>query len=389
MTDRPLNILIVASWYPDKENPTSGSFIYEQAELLNSRGHNVTILHPFLLGSFKKTYRQKTHIEHSIENGNTVIRVGVRSVFPGIRVMSYKYCFQACLKAFRQFSIDFNDFDLIHSHAAFMGGYIGMSISKNFNIPQVHTEHSSGLIFEPDQYSYSDIRILRSIYNHAERLLFVSTFAKHKTCQFLQISNSVKIDVLPNLVADQFFKTDVKIDILPIKYLIIGNFIPVKNHELLLRAFSKFQDQFPEVELSLVGDGPLQQDLKHMVKSLGLKNIIWKQRLGRNGILEQLKTHQVVLSTSQVETFGLSLAEAQAMGKPVVVTASGGVRDIVTKESGIITEMSAEDYAKGLVSIQKNYTKYNAYSIRKQAYQKFSSDVIYKKLLAIYQSALV
>jgi glycosyltransferase involved in cell wall biosynthesis len=92
-----------------------------------------------------------------------------------------------------------------------------------------------------------------------------------------------------------------------------------------------------------------------------------------------------IVSTSKVETFGLTIAEAQAMGKPVVVTDSGGVRDIVTQETGIVTECSPEAFAKGLIHMIQSLDSYDPETIRETAKSRFAAEVIINQLNEIYR----
>jgi len=101
-----------------------------------------------------------------------------------------------------------------------------------------------------------------------------------------------------------------------------------------------------------------------------------------------MSTHEVILSSSIVETFGLSIAEAQALGIPTVVTNSGGVMDIVTAETGIITEPSATAYAKGILQMIQSYHAYDANRIRQLASQRFTSHGVMNQLNSIYQQVL-
>ena len=82
----------------------------------------------------------------------------------------------------------------------------------------------------------------------------------------------------------------------------------------------------------------------------------------------------------------MTIAEAQAMGKPVVVIDSGGVRDIVTRETGIVTECSSEAFAKGMLQLIQSYDTYDPETIRQSAKRRFSSEVIMEQLNEIYPS---
>jgi glycosyltransferase involved in cell wall biosynthesis len=172
------------------------------------------------------------------------------------------------------------------------------------------------------------------------------------------------------------------------RFLMIGNFIPIKNHQLLFEAFAIVQTQFPSVGLTIAGHGPLMVELQALSSSLQLKNITWLPRLSRTEVRKEIAAHHAILSTSIIETFGLTVAEAQAMGKPVVVTDSGGVRDIVTQETGIVTEGSSESFAKGILQLIQSYDTYDQETIRQSAKRRFSSEVIMEQLHEIYDQAL-
>jgi len=388
MRDNSLNILLIASWYPSVVHPTAGSFVQEQAHMLRDHGHQVTVIHPFMLGTFVSSIKKRSTVSFAQEDGIRVLRVGVVPPVPFFRGVSYAYCFQRVREAMNRFQLDPKDFAVIHSHAMFMGGVIGYMLSKKNNLPQVHTEHTSGLIFNPKQYTNKDLSLLRNTYAHCHKVLFVSQFAMKHTLSNIELESRELVVVLPNIVDASYFTSLIRpfSKATSFKFLIIGNFIPIKNHRLLLEAFSLVQKQYPAVGLSIAGNGPLEQELRALCESLKLENVYWLPRLNRAEVKVQMAAHQAILSTSKVETFGLTIAEAQAMGKPVVVTDSGGVRDIVTQETGIVTEGSSEAFAKGMLQLIQSYVTYDPETIRQSAKRRFSSEVIVEQLNEIYRS---
>jgi glycosyltransferase involved in cell wall biosynthesis len=210
---------------------------------------------------------------------------------------------------------------------------------------------------------------------------------KH-TLSNIALESREHVVVLPNIVDASFFSFPIRpfSKVTSFKFLMIGDFIPRKNHRLLLEAFSLVQKQYPAVGLSIAGNGPLEQELRALCESLKLENVYWLPRLNRAEVKEQMAAHQAILSTSKVETFGLTIAEAQAMGKPVVVTDSGGVRDIITQETGIVTEGSSEAFAKGMLQLIQSYDTYDSETIRQSAKRRFSSEVIMEQLNEIYRA---
>ena len=391
MIDKPLNILIVASWYPSAHSPAEGSFIEEQAQMLKKEGHQITILHPYILGTFLSTFFDKKFSKYEKWNGIPVLRIGTKPTVPRQRELAYKKLYSTCKKQLKRNRISIDQFDIIHSHAMFMGGYVAMNLANEFKKCFYHTEHTSGFIFHPKQYNFQDHKVIFDVFNTAKKNFFVSNFALEKTLDQFSMKRTDSHQVLHNLVDDIFFETiSPRPEKTPFKYISICNLIPRKRVDLLLKSWSELIKKYPDSLLTIAGDGPEKDKLISLVSLLELDcSVKFLTRLGRDEVKKEITSHHVLVSTSELETFGLTVAEAQAIGIPVVVTDSGGVRDIVSHETGIIADQSVENFAQGLISIRKNYDMYKPSEIRKRAHQSFSSDVIYKKLLTIYKSALV
>ena len=385
MHDKSLHILIIASWYKSIELPTNGSFIEEQARMLKNKGHKVTIVHPYLKGTFFGTLKNRTtEIKRENDEGIVTISIGVSPSLPKFRQLSY-------LKLFRQTEKQIEDYilkngvpDLIHSHALFMGGVIGMNLSKKLRIPQFHTEHTSGLIFQPEQYTKSDIHLLKEVNAHCKMVFFVSEFAKNKITQAFDLKNE-NFAIVHNVVDTIFFDSIPKTIVSPSKYLIIGNLIPIKNHNLLLKAWKVYYDIHSDSTLTIAGEGENSNELKALAEELKInQSINWLGKQNRMEVKQLIIEHHVVLSTSRLETFGLTIAEAVASGKPVVVTDSGGVRDIVKPSNGIITHQNVDSFSMGLLTIKSEYNKYDSKKIQTEAKLKFSEEAIYTILKTYY-----
>ena len=384
MSVEKLNILIVASWYPSKDNPIAGSFVHEQALMLRDFGHQVTVIHPFMLGTFARSITKRSTVSDSQEDGIRLLRVGVAPPLPFFRAISYAYCFHRVRKAMLKVQLDLKEFAVIHSHAAFMGGYIAVRLSQKVGIPFIHTEHASGLLYIPNQYTSTDKRLLRRIYSSARNVLFVSRYSLRNTLNILELSDSSRFSVAPNVINTDFFKESINRGSKPTNFLMVGDFIPVKNHELLLRAWKAVQTKYTDIKLTLIGDGINKIDFAKQFPELNMDFLTIMPRLGRQELREIMTRHDVILSSSVVETFGLSIAEAQALGIPALVTNSGGVTDIITPETGMVTAPNAIAFAKGIMQIIDSYDTFDSMRIRQLAMDRFSPPVIMQQLNAIY-----
>jgi glycosyltransferase involved in cell wall biosynthesis len=108
----------------------------------------------------------------------------------------------------------------------------------------------------------------------------------------------------------------------------VARFHPVKDHRTLLRAFAEVASARADVDLLLVGDGALRPDLERQTAELGLTPRV--RFLGvRSDVADLLRASDVFALTSVSEAASITLLEAMACARPVVVTAVGGNPEIV------------------------------------------------------------
>ena len=108
----------------------------------------------------------------------------------------------------------------------------------------------------------------------------------------------------------------------------VARFHPVKDQRTLLQAFQTVASARPDVDLLLVGDGPLRGALEEQVRTLGIESRV--RFLGvRSDVPELLSATDVFCLSSVSEAASLTLLEAMATGLPVVVSDVGGNPEIV------------------------------------------------------------
>ena len=385
MNENRNNVLLIASWFPSNDNLNYGIFIKEQADLLVKSGINLCVIHPYLLGSYFSSIPKNEVRDLEVLNNSRIIRVGIKPKLPFLRSFAYKTCLRETLKELKKNNLKIEDFRIIVSHSMFLGGYVAYEVKKIFGIPFVHIEHSSGLVTDLNQYNSFDKRLIRRVFSSSKKTYFVSDFSRFKTLENFNIEPSDKFATLHNAVNCEFFNSPIVIPSKRIfRYIIICSIIPVKNVQLLINAWRNVVQRFPNSSLTIAGEGPDKNRLIELAKTFDFnQTIIFKSKLTRSQMIQEISSCHVLVSSSKTETFGLTVAEAQAMGKPVVVTDSGGIRDIVEKETGIITKNSVSDLENGLINIQENYHIYDPITIRQKTKEKFDSNLVLSKLLKI------
>lgn len=110
----------------------------------------------------------------------------------------------------------------------------------------------------------------------------------------------------------------------------VGRLAREKRTDLLVDAFGIAAASQPELRLLLVGDGPLRGEVEQRASAGALAGRVHLTgRLPRLDALARARASDLFGFASQTETQGLVLAEALAIGLPVVALEGPGVRDSV------------------------------------------------------------
>jgi glycosyltransferase involved in cell wall biosynthesis len=111
----------------------------------------------------------------------------------------------------------------------------------------------------------------------------------------------------------------------PRRLLTIGRLVQQKNHASTLTALRAVLDRGHQVELTVVGDGPLRSELKSLVQELELCANV--RMIGAVASVDALlREHDLYVQASTYEGLGRSVLEAMAAGKLVVSTDVGAVK---------------------------------------------------------------
>jgi glycogen(starch) synthase len=104
-----------------------------------------------------------------------------------------------------------------------------------------------------------------------------------------------------------------------------------KGLDTLINAFSILKTRIPKARLAIAGSGRLKPVIEDHIRKLGLEDSVeLPGYLEGEVLLYFYHASDIHVCPSHYEPFGLVAAEAMAMGTPTVVSATGGLVDIVT-----------------------------------------------------------
>jgi glycosyltransferase involved in cell wall biosynthesis len=274
----------------------------------------------------------------------------------------------------------------------FMGGYVARFISTACRKPMLHTEHASELAGESFHPTIHELQSARDVFGESDCIAFVSQASRERTLSRLHIRLSPKHIVIGNLIREDLFSFDgqgMKLRGACSRFIAIGNFVRVKGFDVLLKAWRRHVHRFPNCMLTLAGSGPEREALVELCKELKIENSVeFIGRLERREVREQLQIHDVLVSSSIVETFGMVVAEAIACGIPVVCTNSGGVNDFVNESNGILADANEISLADALNHMMTMYSSYDRKRMSRTILDQYGSEMFYSNLLEAYNRAI-
>lgn len=233
--------------------------------------------------------------------------------------------------------------------------------------------------------------VLKYAYNKYNKLALVTEDLIESTKKIMDVprKNYITHNIIDYKRITELSKKDIKFDASTIctvdinklneilnsnnkKFINIGRFSKEKGHERLINAFERLWKKDNSIYLIIIGgQGPEYNNILDRVNQSICKNnmIIIKQISNPYSILE--KCDYFVLS-SFYEGFGIVIAEADILGKPVISTNISGPEKFMKKYGGTLVENSEDGLYNGLELLYANkikpmnvdFEKYNAEAIK-------------------------
>lgn len=223
---------------------------------------------------------------------------------------------------------------------------------------------------------------------HAAALVTVSSALKAALMR-LGIDGE-KITVLRNGVDTRLFAPAdramqrVRLGLTGTVMLMVGNLVPLKGHDLVLRAIS----QVSGVQLLIVGEGGEEWNLKRLANVLQVQDRVhFLGAMPQQALPAYYAAADALILASSREGWPNVLLESMACGTPVVATDVGGIREIVAApEAGVImTERSVQGVVQALQRLLQNYPDRR---LTRRYAERFSWDDTTRGQLALFDRIL-
>lgn len=295
-------------------------------------------------------------------------------------------------------------YDLVHIHFGNMGVFYTKFFSSGFfnQLPYLVSFHGFDLV--PNQTEINRQRYKKML--HSAKFFTVNSIYTRLLLEKVDSSIVQQIKLLPESLdtsifdSSQYSNATQQENIFRLVY--VGRLVGWKGPDRAIEIIEKLVNEYglKNIELTIIGKGPLQVDLEKMVLEKDLndhvKLIGGQDQSTIKSILNQsdlfLYTGRKESKTDRAENQGLVLMEAQSMGVPVVAFEVGGIKEgLIHGKTGILVESeNIEEYTESVFSLILDKSKRLSMGIaaRKFVKEKFDTQVLGHQLLDIYQEVL-
>jgi glycosyltransferase involved in cell wall biosynthesis len=236
--------------------------------------------------------------------------------------------------------------------------------------------------------------------NRGERVLFVSAASRDSFAaiyggprpHWQVVHNGVELDRFtvpvagsgPALPAGLGIPEDVPV------VTVLGRLGTGKGQAVAVAAWPRVLERVPDAHLLLVGDGPLESDLRRQVDDLGLHHRV--VFAGRRRDAERIMSASTLTCLPTIrEALPTALIEAAACGVPAVASATSGVLEVVDDgRTGLLFPYGDERrLADAVVALLEDDPRRSAMgtAARRLAERRFDAEIWADQLHAVYQQA--
>lgn len=215
----------------------------------------------------------------------------------------------------------------LHAHFGTNSTTVAMLCQAIGGPPYSFTVHG------PEEFDRADSLALTEKINRAKFVITISSFSRSQLYRWCTYQQWEKIHVIRCGVDDHYL--DKKIIPIPSEpnLVCVGRLCEQKGQILLLQAVHKLINDNLQCQLTFVGDGPLRQQIEHLIQEFGLEKVVKITGWASGAEVQKYITNsRALILPSFAEGLPVVIMEALALERPVVTTYIAGIPELVKPE---------------------------------------------------------
>lgn len=277
--------------------------------------------------------------------------------------------------------------NIVHANVAYPCGLLCILEAKKRNIPVILTEHA------PIEQMNLDNAVRRKmrhwVYKNCKNNICVSKDSMERLSEYYpDIDFTINYNAVenPNSVGDDGVKY--RIDG-AINCAIVASFYDkdIKGYQFLLPAIKRVVDDGLNIYLHICGGGIYYEHYLAMAKELGIGDrCFFYGKCNRQKVYSVVRQMDFCISASVFECSGVSVQEEMLIGKPILVTRSGGANSLTTDFTAIVVDRKSVDaLVEGLKRMSIKYSQFDKKRIVDYAFENFEISNVTKRYMEYYK----
>lgn len=264
-------------------------------------------------------------------------------------------------KIIQRIRTELAQYDVVHTHD--YKSLIYVCLARGFRTQPKIFHHVHGALGNTRMeriYAHIEKLLMRmvsgviTVSDVQQQMLAAQLFAPRWICQ---IDNGTALNALNKKAAGH---TELKL-------VMAARFTAEKNHYLAVDVIQALAAQGVQVHLTCLGDGPLQDEIKHYAQTRGVLEKMYFAGFVNN-VTHYLQDADALLITSHTEGMPMAMLEAMAAGVPVVSTPVGQIPHIIRRAQCGATADNLAGLVQALVQLSTASVAVQAWGENARAY---------------------
>jgi teichuronic acid biosynthesis glycosyltransferase TuaC len=318
-----MHVLTLTPFYPTAADDDSGCFIAESVGELQRQGIESSVI---AVGPW--------HSSHPGLSSKAAPAAAWKKYFclPGNSGLSSagRFLHSALKSQVRQLHAQ-HPISLIHAHAALPCGQAAMLLARDLGIPFVVTVHGLDAFSTRQVPGWLGRRCSEAcadVYGAAARVICISEHVARRVREGVGAARN--ISVVYNGVDSVLFSPGGDTDSSNAVILSVGNLIPIKGHDMLLKSIAAITPSHPQVQCKIIGDGSERARLQELARELRIEGRVhFLGRRPRSEVAAAMRECALFALPSWYEGLGCVYLEAMSAERPAVACRGQGIEEVI------------------------------------------------------------
>ena len=380
MSEKKIKALWISSWFPNRKHRLLGNFVAKQAQAVaNQCDIAVVFIADDAIVDYEIEISDEDFLKIWVYYPETSNRL--------VKFFRFTKAWKIGLQELR--NCQFKP-DIVHLNILNPTGLVALYLHFFKQIPFVITEHWSGYNRRmPQIIEWHHRWLIRLCSRFSSKIIGMSPFFVESMRK-----NGLKgsFEVIPNIINGDVFcpsKSKKEKDVFQILH-VSHLWDEHKNISGILRGIQLLSEKRRDFHLTIVGPIELHEPYIILSKTLNINHLVtFKSSLSYQETAHEMQQADLFVMLSNREGLPHVLQEALAVGIPVVVSETGGIKDWVTDEQGQVVEIGdITGFSNAIDDVLNHIDTFSVEKIRAKVAQECSNKSVSEAIIRVYENVL-